>query len=443
MKIFIRIGKQYVFMYDIENDSKFKKFLRAKATLSERTLQTYAYSMDVFCKYLNLSFSELVSNCLSEQNDKIDFENGIIIRFNKDTSKLADYIEDYVFYCRENGNKEKSIESKLRSIYAVLSYFNVETPTFPELKTNYYDWNVLDKKDIAYVLDMMSLGMKAVTTFLACTGERLGDALEWKIEDHMKNTYDYHKCTEIEDYLNKPFNEETIGFYEFKPRKTIRDNILCRHGVTNECCEYIFYSIKERFDKINQMVENGELERGLRKSDYLFASSRNLYGKRSGQGVRTLYLIYNDKFQKHQKSILKQKLESNIISKETYDLDVKTIPRFHAHGLRKWFISTVRANCSNLSVCVQMEGHTLPVSTDKSYVQLDKELIKSEYFKIIPELSFNNTDVKVLTSDKIKYYEDELNKQKKINQQYNEKFKKLEKLESFIKGLDDFDFDKF
>ena len=429
-------------MYNIKEDPKFKKFLRGKTTLSEKTLKAYEFEISKFCIFLNKSFSQLVDECLNEQNDKIDFENGIIIRFNKDMGNLSDYVDEYVFYCRDIGNKEKTIQSKIKNIYAVLSYFNIITPSFPNLETNYSDWSLLDKRDIKYVLDDMSLGLKALTTFAACTGERLSDILDWKIKDHMENTFEYHKCIEIDDYMSKPFNDKTIGFYEFYPSKTKRSKIICRHGVTNECCEYIYYSIKERYAKLESLFDDGVVERKLSKNDYLFASNRNLYGKRSMQGIQNSYNTYNSKLKNHHISIYNQELSSGKISKETYDMKINTIPKFNAHSLRKWFISTVRANCSNLSICVQMEGHALPITTDNSYVKFDKETIKEEYFKMMPLLSFNNTEVKVLTSEKIKYYENELENQRKINRQYNEKFKRLEKLETFIKNLDNFDFDK-
>ena len=78
---------------------------------------------------------------------------------------------------------------------------------------------------------------------------------------------------------------------------------------------------------------------------------------------------------------------------------MEKIPKFHAHGLRKFFISTIAKNCGNLRICAIMEGHTPPIKTDSSYVDIDVQEIKEAYMAAIPDLSLENVDVKLYTSD--------------------------------------------
>ena len=48
-------------------------------------------------------------------------------------------------------------------------------------------------------------------------------------------------------------------------------------------------------------------------------------------------------------------------------------PRLTAHGLRKFFISTVAENIGNLRVCALMEGHAAPMEM-RDNLQYEVEL---------------------------------------------------------------------
>ena len=51
-----------------------------------------------------------------------------------------------------------------------------------------------------------------------------------------------------------------------------------------------------------------------------------------------------------------------------------------------------------------MEGHKAPLVTDSHYINNDylKETIKEEYMRCIPDLSFENVEVRFLTSEERK-----------------------------------------
>lgn len=66
------------------------------------------------------------------------------------------------------------------------------------------------------------------------------------------------------------------------------------------------------------------------------------------------------------------------------------IPVFHAHGLRKFFITTLASKRVNLRASAFLEGHAPFMQHDSSYVDSDnlEELIYEEYQRVIPALSF-------------------------------------------------------
>ena len=46
-----------------------------------------------------------------------------------------------------------------------------------------------------------------------------------------------------------------------------------------------------------------------------------------------------------------------------------------------------------------MEGHTSPVKTDSSYIQITSEEVKEVYMAALPDLSLENVEAKVYTSE--------------------------------------------
>lgn len=46
-----------------------------------------------------------------------------------------------------------------------------------------------------------------------------------------------------------------------------------------------------------------------------------------------------------------------------------------------------------------MEGHVSPVATDSSYIKQEVRDVKEHYISAIPDLSLENTEVKVYTSE--------------------------------------------
>ena len=66
---------------------------------------------------------------------------------------------------------------------------------------------------------------------------------------------------------------------------------------------------------------------------------------------------------------------------------------------RKYFISRINKNVGNLRLCTLMEGHKSPVYTDASYVKYDISDVKEAYMAAIPDLSLENVETKVYTSD--------------------------------------------
>ena len=57
---------------------------------------------------------------------------------------------------------------------------------------------------------------------------------------------------------------------------------------------------------------------------------------------------------------LKKLLKNGEIKQREYDELMENAPRFHAHALRKFFISTLARHCSDLRLCATMMNLIFP-----------------------------------------------------------------------------------
>ena len=86
--------------------------------------------------------------------------------------------------------------------------------------------------------------------------------------------------------------------------------------------------------------------------------------------------------------------EDNKLSHHQFQKLMNNRPHFHAHALRSFFISTIRAYCSNRDVALTMEAHTSDIQTDENYLGesselFNKEMIIGHYLGMINHLTFN------------------------------------------------------
>lgn len=373
---------------DIFTDKTFQKYVKKK-NISEKTLKSYVFSLMQFCNANEKSLNEMVNEVLDEQLPYID-KDGRIHEYNPEYSKIDTYLYNTLTYLKNKGNSNQSIHAHLLRIRTVLSELNVKLPKMMELENDTKEWFVLSKEDIKYVLSISPLHHQALITFLAHTGIRIGDVRNITISDFMKATYNYHECNEIDEFLSKA-PMDMLGYWQFKPQKTRKHDIECKVYNTAESSNLILKSLYRRQESIRKINEKNNTNFKLEKNDYLFSSrNKNFKGQINDNTITTLFVRRNQELMKYKKRLLMQELDDGRISKETYNSKLKELPVFHAHGLRKFFITTLARKRVDLRASAYLEGHAPFMQQDKSYVDsgnLD-DLIYDEYTRVIPALSF-------------------------------------------------------
>ena len=373
---------------DITNSKTWQKYVKKK-NITQTTLGNYTFSLLQFCKANNKPLDNIVEEVLEEQLPYID-EQGRIHEYNPEYSLIDNYINNTITYLQGKGNSEHSIHAHMMGIRSVLTSLGVKLPAKVELERNSKEWYVLSKDDIRFVLSISALHHQALITFLAHTGIRIGDVRNLRISDFMKATYKYHECTEIDDFLEKA-PEDMIGYWQFKPQKTIKHDIECKVYNTEESSNLILRSLHRRRNSIEALNLKKGTDYKLEKNDYLFSSrNKNFKGQINESTVTTLFIRRNKDLRKHKERLLCQEYNDGRISEETLEQKLSEIPVFHAHGLRKFFITTLARKRVDLRASAFLEGHTPFMQHDRSYVDSDnlEELIFEEYQRVIPALSF-------------------------------------------------------
>ena len=373
---------------NIIESKTYQKYVKKK-NITQKTLDTYIFSLLQFCKANQKELDVMIEEMLEEQLPYID-EDGRIHEYNPEYGSIDNYINNTVTYLQTKKNSNHSIHSHMVRIRAVLSTLGIKLPAKVELEKDMKNWYVLSKDDIKYILSISPLHHQALITFLAHTGIRIGDVRNLRISDFMEATYKYHECTEIDDFLQKA-PEDMMGYWQFKPQKTIKHDIECKVYNTKESSNLLLKSLLRRQSSIEKLNEKKGTNFKLEKNDYLFSSrNKNFKGQINDNTITTLFVRRNKDLRKYNERLIYQEYNEGKMSNETLEQKLSSIPVFHAHGLRKFFITTLARKRVDLRASAYLEGHTPFMQHDRSYVDSDnlEDLIFEEYCRVVPALSF-------------------------------------------------------
>lgn len=363
--------------------------------LSEKTHEQYKYVMLMFLKCIGISFNDLVNTIKPIQHHKI--KDNKIIEYNPNDSLLKSYYDKFINECRNNGNKEISIQSRIVRINSVLKQQGIKTPKIKFKITNTQQKTpLLTNKDIRYVVNNhCNIHQKAIITFMASSGIRRYDTLNFKIIDFLKSTYKYHKTLNLDEFLNK-YQNNMVGYWEFLPNKTKKSGLICKTCNSGESTNYIIESLKERVIAIDKYNQIHHTNHSLNVNHALFSNKYKHYiDPITPNGFTNVITEKNRLFKEHKLKSLDDDLKNDKISIYEYDKLKNNIPKFKLHNLRHYFISVLRQYTVNRDISLIMEAHTSDIATDKYYLGESEELFNEEsiretYNTIEKYLTFNN-----------------------------------------------------
>ena len=435
-------------MKNITEDIYYTNFINSK-NFSQASKANYYKTLRKFTQALNLTLEEIVTNCKNQQSivtEKIishgtDEDGNQIIEkritkfdINNPNSLIKQYFDNYITFCENKGNSLNTIVSDLDHIKTFLKHYSVQYPK-TNMKRTPSKWNLLEKEDIKFVMDDSLIVHKTLISTLKDTGLRLTDALQLDIDIFMRGTKEYHNYVDVDEFIdNAP--EDMICLLELIPHKTKRFNVSCITFIGPESCNLILQNLRKIKNEYIPYINKKEgLDLKMSKSDVLFGNKRKYFkGPMQVQSVADIFARKNKKLKKWRIAKIDEAIKKGELSLEDRDKAIEQIPKFHAHALRKFFQTTIARNCGNLRICTLMEGHTAPLKTDPSYIQIGVEEVKEAYLLALPELSLENIETKVYTSEVRREMEEKINS---LERQVQEKDAEVNEMKQTLSKVDD------
>ena len=378
--------------YDVREDRVFKKFIKDKTNdgVSESTIINYIRAANLYCRAIEKSIEEVISEIKLIQHSKI--VDDYIIEYDPNESVIKEYQDTFIDYLEDRGNNNTSINTRLKYIRSILSYLGIKLPRNVKYDVDNESWNALEKKDIQYCFNNSNIHYKAYISFAISTGFRQKDINDLTINSFLKATELEHGYSNLEEFLNEA-PQDLKGYWEFKPNKTKRHGVKCKVYNSPESSNYIIQSLKKRVESINKLNKKNGTSLKLEKNDSLFSSQIKKYkGPVSSITVCDHFKKRNDELYEYRKLQLQQDLKEGKIEEDEYENLLKNIPRFRAHGLRKYFCSEIARHAGTTTRAI-MEAHansSLP--TDKHYIKVLDEDIERIYNQALPRLTISVDD---------------------------------------------------
>lgn len=346
---------------------------------SKSAKKIYKNAVKQYCKYHNLSLSELIKEADEEEEAGIRWKN------RKLKKRLIDFRQELI-----QNYKKNTIQSYFNAIRSIYHYFEIEIHDLPSLNKknikvpepiNYVD--LPTKEIIKKALKIADNRMKAIILFMSSSGCAKRETLNLTIQDFIDATKDYHNSNNINEVIEiLKEREDVIPMFRLKRQKTNK-------------YYYTFCSPEAVTALISYMLT---LEQELQPTDKLFPIHEDY--------VTMLFIEINN--------ILK------LGKKGTYN-------RFRSHMLRKFHASQLYNAGLTLDEIDALQGRGKD-PTHSSYFLEDPEKLRQKYVEHLDCLTIN-LDVNSLEIKSPEYIE--------LEQKYNEKEKQVNNMEERLSKVEE------
>ncbi|WP_054835475.1 site-specific integrase [Methanobrevibacter arboriphilus] len=318
----------------IEEDPKIKQIVIRK-NLSKSRLNIYKIVLTDICTITGLTPTELLKEAKEEEQPFIK-DNKIIFPDIEDR-KVTQYIYQYYEFLKNKKLTINTIDSYLKTLRSFYNEYNIQLPKNIQLdqsKPLIKEGDIPAIKDIKKGVDgTNNIRDKAIILFMATTGIRTSDVIDFKISDLLEATKNYHDGT-LMDLLAQKTNNLVPVWY-FTPLKTIKKANICVTFNTPEATGYLFEYLKTR--------------KNLDEDSYLF-------GFDNGKPISNFAIIH-----------IFRRINDRVFFRNN---EGKRF--FHPHAMRKFFITTCNHNSSDITKLI----YYLDILTNQVFMMLIMKSIR-------------------------------------------------------------------
>ncbi len=358
----------------ISKDIKLKQMFLRK-DLSKTRKHHYIKTLDELFEITGKKPTQLINE--AKEDEQPYLVNDMPRIKDIDDRKITTYFYNYYQYLLDRKLCNSTIDGKLKTLRAFYHEHNISLPKSIEIDVPINiirEGDIPNLEDIRLAVDNSSIRNKAIILLMASTGIRSSDIRNFKVSDFTRATKEYHNSDNIGDLLDSKYKKDIVPCWDFIPKKTRKTNNICITFNTPEASEAIINYLKTRDN--------------LREDDYLFLSQHKR--QIGSHGIIWLFTELNDKFFHRTK-------------------EGKRF--FHAHALRKFFISTVKHYTSDYKKSKILSGHAV-TKIEVAYEEIKKSVMKEFYCQLIPYLSIRDTKVHTIKSKEYLELENELEYEK-------------------------------
>lgn len=364
---------------DILSDPEYKTFIRSK-TLKTGSKKSYMQRLRAYCNFNKMSLTELIEEAEKEE------ENGIKKRRRTVNKRIGDFIQ---YLDEEEKFGTNTIRGYFSSVKAFYRYCDIELDriAIPAPNKNQVFDDLINYEEIKTVVRGANQRDRAIFTLHMSSGMGMAEIQSLTYGHFLKalkeyiNTSRYIPVEELSDIMEQV--ENPIPCWKMIRIKTDYQFItFSSPEATREMLLFLIERQKTKFPITS-------------KKNPLF----NTTGQNKGIGDRAYLDLFERANDKH-----------NLGRKPNH------FRRFTSHELRRFFVTNCgMAGIDKMKVDL-MVGHAIN-PTDAAYYKYDEEILKKEYRKALPRLTFDNVKNITVEDPEVKELRDELRKSKEFNEE--------------------------
>ena len=352
---------------NIEEDPHVKLFFQFR-NIKQNTKRNYLSALASYCKYVNLTPTELIEEAEKEQDEPIKMKN----------RKIKKYLTSYPQYLLKEGIKPSTVRTKIASIKTFYREFDIILPNkrmkLPQNQTLVTSEDILTKEKIQRALKFCNLKYRAIILLMTSSGMGSAELRNLKYQDFLDalEIDNFKPVNELRDYTHN-----VIGTWRITRIKTQKQYVTFSSPESNRAI----------IDYLLELQNKGNL---IKSSDPLFIGDPIRKSEKNRHDLKLSLGSMPDYFKKINNRAELGKLNDHIL--------------LHAHALREYFGTTLEATRMPHLTIRRLMGHSVDKTTS-AYFKIDVESMKREYFRILPYLCLENLETVTIESpeyDKLK-----------------------------------------